>query len=165
VIAQKEHEIERQKQKNLEQERKFNDLLLDEKDKLRDEMMRKLKEKSNDNTLDDFKKQALSLAKQNEELVAKTESLLAEKEFLQKELTQMERGHNESVMKIKEINLKYEGHISELENKLKESQIDLYKKEAIIAKVTTENEHLSKENYRLKNVNNINDSLIRLPDT
>ena len=141
-IHQKEMEIERLKHNNLEQERKFNDLLNQEKDVLRDEMMKKLKEKSQDNSLDEYKRQVMALTKQNEDLITKTEGLLSEKDFLQKELTNLERGHNDSVMKIKELNLKYETHIADQEKRLKDAHIENYKKETFIAKITVENEHL-----------------------
>ncbi|CAI2362421.1 unnamed protein product [Moneuplotes crassus] len=165
TIQAKETEIDRLKQKNLEQERKFNDVLNKEKDALRDEMMFKLKEKSQDHSIDDYKRQILSLTKQNEDLIAKTEGLLAAKETLAGEITSMQRAHNDSVMRIKELNLKYETHIADLEKKLSTVNMDIYKKEALIAKITTENEHLCQENFKLKNIKDINDSLTRLPET
>jgi uncharacterized protein YoxC len=165
IIGDKDHEIERLRQKNLEQERRFNDMLSQEKDALRDEMLKKLKEKSHDSTVDDYKKQMLTLAKQNEDLITKTESLLSTKEMLFRELNQKDRTHNETVIKIKEVHLKFEHLIIDLEKKLKVANMEVYKKEAINAKITTENEYLNQENFRLKNVSEINDSLLRLPDT
>jgi hypothetical protein len=165
IIGDKDHEIERIRQKNLEQERRFNDMLSQEKDDLRDEMLKKLKEKSHDSTADDYKRQMLTLAKQNEDLITKTEALLSTKEMLFRELNQKDRAHNETVIKIKEVHLKFEHLILDLEKKLKVANMEVYKKEAINAKITTENEYLNQENFRLKNVSEINDSLLRLPDT
>ena len=165
IVKQKDHENDRLKSKNLEQERKFNEQLNKEKDALRDEMFRKLKEKSQDHSVDDYKRQVLDLTKQNEDLVAKTEALLMTKDSLNKEINALERIQNDNAFRVKELSLKYQNQIEDLERKLKEANLTLYKKEALIAKITTENEHLSQENFRLKNINNINDSLIRLPDT
>jgi uncharacterized protein YoxC len=140
-------------------------MLSQEKDALRDEMTKKLNQKSNDTTLDDYKRQILTITKQNEDLITKTEALLSAKEMLFRELNQKDREQNENVMKIREMNSKFEHLISDLEKRLKDANMELYEKEAINIKVTTENEFLSQENFRLKNISGINDSLLRLPDT
>lgn len=165
IIKQRDHEIDRQKTKALEVERKFNDKITKEKDMVRDEFLKKIKEKSSDNSVDEYKRQILTLTKQNEDLISKTEALMSSKDLLTKELNQAERAHNESAMRIKELNLKYQSYINDLEKKLKDANFDIYKKEALIAKITSENEHLSQENFRVKSAQNINDSILRLPDT
>lgn len=164
-LKQKDHEIDRLKNKNLEQERKFNDLLTQEKDHLRDEMLKKLREKSADNSVEEYKKQVMELNKKNEELLGKTEALLMAKDSLSKELNLADRNQNENALRIKELNLKYQTQLNDLEKQLKTSHYELYKKEALIAKITTENEFLSQENFKLKSAHNINDSILRLPDT
>lgn len=164
-IKQKEHDIERLKDRLADQERKFLTDISKEKDRIREELMLKISEKSRDTSIDDFKHQILSLTKQNEELIRKNESLISEKEILSKELLDLERSQNESSFRVKELNLKYQGQINDLEKKMQEFNITLYKKEALIAKITSENEYLSQENFRIKSAQNINDSILRLPDT
>ena len=90
---------------------------------------------------------------------------ITEKEILGKELLNFERSQNESSLRVKELNLKYQSHINDLEKKVQEVNFALYKKEAMIAKLTTENEFLNQENFRIKSAQNINDSILMLPDT
>ena len=165
IARQKDLDIEKLKDRLVEQERKFVNDISKEKDRIREELMIKISEKSKDTSLEDFKNQILSLTRQNEELIRKNESLLTEKEMLSKELLDLERSQNESSFRVKELNLKYQNQITDLEKKIQEFNITLYKKEALIAKITTENEFLSQENFRIKSAQNINDSIIRLPDT
>ena len=165
IVRQKDLDIEKLKDRLVEQERKFVNDISKEKDRIREELMIKISEKSKDTSLEDFKNQILSLTRQNEELIRKNESLLTEKEMLSKELLDLERSQNESSFRVKELNLKYQNQITDLEKKIQEFNITLYKKEALIAKITTENEFLSQENFRIKSAQNINDSIIRLPDT
>ena len=165
IVRQKDLDIEKLKDRLVDQERKFVNDISKEKDRIREELMLKISEKSKDTSLEDFKNQILSLTRQNEELIRKNESLLTEKEMLSKELLDLERSQNESSFRVKELNLKYQNQITDLEKKIQEFNITLYKKEALIAKITTENEFLSQENFRIKSAQNINDSIIRLPDT
>ena len=121
--------------------------------------------KNDDVTPDDYKNKYHEVIKKNQELMDKNESLMTEKDMLNKELNRMDRNHNETAFKIKEIDRKYTNQIDELESRLKQANLGLYQKEATIAKVVTENQYLSQDNYRLKSAHNINDSLIRLPET
>ena len=76
IIKQKELEIESYKNKMNDQERKFNIELSKEKDRIKEELMLKVNEKSRDTSVDDFKNQILSLTRQNEELLRKCEGLI-----------------------------------------------------------------------------------------
>jgi predicted RNase H-like nuclease (RuvC/YqgF family) len=139
--------------------------MIKEKDTIREEITKKFLNKAGNITEDDYAKKYHEVMKKNEELISKNESLMNEKEMLNKELNRADRGHNETAIKIKEITQKYDRQISSLEDDLRKSNMRLYQKEALIAKITTENEYLAQENYRLKSVHQINDSLIRLPET
>lgn len=139
--------------------------MIKEKDSIREEIMKKFLNSAGKITEDDYAKKYHEVMKKNEELLSKNENLMIEKDMLNKELNRADRGHNETAIKIKELSMKYEKQISDLEDNLKKVNMRLYQKEALIAKVTTENEYLAQENFRLKSVHNINDSLIRLPET
>ena len=64
-----------------------------------------------------------------------------------------------------EINSKYRylSQLQDLETKLEKDKIEGYKKDAVIAKVTTENEQLLREVAWLRNVRDIDASIATLP--
>jgi len=91
------------------------------------------------------------------------ESLNNRNETLGNEVNIRNREIDENNLRMKETRLQFETHMKELEKKAKTACIDLWKKEALLARITSENEVLVTENQRLKGVNTINDSILKLP--
>lgn len=64
---------------------------------------------------------------------------------------------------MRQVDQKSEAQLDEISHKAKSACVDLWKKDALIARITSENEFLVVENQRLKGVNTINDSILNLP--
>ena len=80
-----------------------------------------------------------------------------------KELNSKEREQNLTILKMKEIKLQFETELAQMNKSTKATCVDLWKKDALLARVQAENESLVSENRRLKGVNTINDSILQLP--
>ena len=61
---------------------------------------------------------------------------------------------------MKEVKLKFETELNQMQAASKQTCVDLWKKDAIMTRIQSENEALVAENRRLKGVNTINDSIL-----
>ena len=73
----------------------------------------------------------------NEELLLKIEQLNNAIETLNRDMYRKQRELDESHLRVKEIKIDFETQIRELDKKQKQTCIDMWKKEALMAKITT----------------------------
>lgn len=111
-----------------------------------------------------LKEEVLELSKKHEKHIDKIESLQNIKESLTNELHESERQRDKTIAEAKELNIKYQNSVDNLEQKIKQSNVELWKSEIINSKISHENQDLSTENYQIKKAGDFHESLIRMPE-
>ena len=83
---------------------------------------------------DEYKRQIQSLSKQNtdllsanSDLMSKNEALLTTKETLLQQINSSDKTITDNAFQVKELNLKYQAHIADLEKRIKDFNISIYK--------------------------------------